>query len=380
MRTRLATLPILVVLAACAGVAARPDAVRASDLAIVELTPEQARRVRVLVDDAIEAIGRHQYPEAHRAASAALQIDARAARARAILGLATAQEASLTEPPDHVMIQAAEAEVRLALQLAPDDPFVPWTHALLLAQIGHMSAAAEAAEAASRLTDGATAKERAALLTTAATYRYELGEERAALPLLQAHSELQPTNAAMQYRLGVSLLRIAAVPIGPKPASLLAAQRRAEDAAKAFERCAEASPGDADAALAIAAAMSRAADLAAERNDTAAETSHRQAALASLQATAARFPANAEAWFRLGVTAEALGQPAAATNAYEQALARDRQHVGALLNLAAIHATDAPATARELWQRALTVDTESRQLTERERRRISELVAHVQRG
>jgi hypothetical protein len=373
MRIRLATLPFLVVLSACAGVAVRPDDVRATDLAVVELTAEQAQRVRELVDEAIEAMGRHQYAEARSAAAAALQIDERAARARAILGLTEAQQASQSTPPDHVLIQAAEADARLARQLAPDDPFVTWTHALLLAQIGHTSAAAEAAERASQMAHAANAQERAALLTTAATYRYELGEERAALPILQAHAELQPANAATQFRLGVSLLRIAAVPIGPKPASLLAAQRRAEDAAKAFARCAEASPNDDDAALAIAAALWRAADLADERNDATVAGEHRQATVASLRTTAARFPTNAEAWFRLGVTAEKLGPPEAAP-AYEQALARDPNHVGALLNLAALRVTDAPATAKALWQRALTVDAESRQLTARERRRISDLV------
>ena len=55
---------------------------------------------------------------------------------------------------------------------------------------------AAVAEAALTRTTAAPAEERAPLFGLAGRYRYELGEERAALPLLQAYVGLRPDDAA----------------------------------------------------------------------------------------------------------------------------------------------------------------------------------------
>jgi Flp pilus assembly protein TadD len=216
------------------------------------------------------------------------------------------------------------------------------------------------------------------LLGIAGTYRYELGEERAALPHLRAYVELRPDDATAQFRLGATLLAIAAVPQGLKPRSLQVAQRDAEAAARAFTACAQLAPGDEDAALAIVSAQMRAAELAAEFGDLAARDANRQAANERLLAIVERFPANAEARFRLGALAEVRADPSAAKAAYLQALDLDAGHVASLLNLAALVATEGDrATASELLRRAVAADATKPQFTDDERKRVN---AWLRRG
>src|SRR5690606_20292251 len=109
---------------------------------------------------------------------------------------------------------------------------------------------------------GAPASELSALLGTAGTYRYELGEERAARPHLEAYVALRPDDSAAHFRLGASLLSIANTPLGSPPPYAIA-QAEAEAAAAAFARCYELAPGDEDAALSVVTAWLRAAELAA---------------------------------------------------------------------------------------------------------------------
>lgn len=372
---------LLLLTAGCAGVSPDPDTADASTLAVREIPAEDRGRLAAAVERAMQSVVLRRFDDARTAAEEALAIDPRSARARAILGMVRLQAASLADPPDLIAANEGEFELRLARQLAPDDTFVGWMSAVFLAERGHTSAAAEAAEQALARAAQAPPSERAALLGIAGTYRYELGEERAALPHLQAYVALRPDDATAHFRLGSSLLRIAAVPQGIESTRYQVAQRDAEGAAKAFARCAELSPGDEDAALAVATALWRAAELAkahagvaatdALRTAAAAGDQHRQDAEAQLRAVAARFPASAEPWFRLGVMAEARAANDEARAAYAEALRREPRHVPGMLNLAALlDASGDPAAATALLQQVLVVDSTRPSLTAKERKQL----------
>lgn len=365
-------------LVACRGVSVRPEEADASTLKTVQLSAEEQREVASLADRAVESIVRRHYSDAETQARVALDLDPRCARARSVLGMVTFQRAAIVEPPDLFGVNEGERQILLALQLAPDDAFVGWIHAVFLDETGHTSAAADAAEAALARTGAAPPNERAPLLGVAGKYRYELGEERRALPLLQQYVTLRPDDAAACFRIGNCLLRIASAPIGPKPGSLEVAQVQCENAARAFARCLALAPGDEDAALAIVAATVRAADLAEERGLHDVAVQRLDDAEKQCRDIANRFTESAEPLFRIGIIAEKRAQFDRAGEAWSQALLRDPQHLGSLMNLAALgeRATivGAPA-ARELLVRALRVDDEHGGLTADERRRIEKHLA-----
>lgn len=357
-------------LAACTGVSPRPDAATASELPVRELDAEQSRRLAQLVEECVETVVLRRYEAAERAARAAIVIDPRCARARAVLGMVLLQEAKLVQPPELFLTNRGDVETVLAEQLAPGDPFVGWMRAVFLAETGHMSAAAAAAEAALERSRTARPEERAALLGIAGTYRYELGEERAALPLLEEYASIRTEDAAAAFRIGSCLLRIAAVPKGPRAEA--DAELQAVYAAKEFARSFELAPGDEDAGLAVGTAWLRAAELAAGRGDQAAAAQHRDAAEQQFDKVARLFLGSAEPLFRVGVTAEQRGDAEAARLAYERALERDGNHLGSLLNLAALCAAGAaPERVPALLQKALQVDAERPALTDAERRSIA---------
>lgn len=372
----------LAIAAGCAGVSPRPEAATAATLPQVELSAAQSKRLSELVDTCVQTVVMRRYDEAERAAHSAIAIEPRCARARAVLGMVMLQRARLQDPADLMLANGGEAETRLAEQLAPEDPFVGWMRAVFLAESGHISAAAAAADEALARTTKATPEARAALLGVAGTYRYELGEERAARPLLQEYLSIRPEDAAANFRLGSCLLRIAAVPMGPKEKADLIAQNSADDAARAFARSFELAPGDEDAALAVGTAWLRAAELAEARRDTATRDQRLEAANKQFEQVATLFPNSAEVMFRLGLTAERRGDRAAAEAAYGKALEREAQHLGALLNFAALledgkgqegaPAEDprTPQRVRELLQRALEADARRPGLTDSERTRI----------
>lgn len=365
-RSRLPVLG-LAALAACAGVSPRPEAADASRLPTATPTAEEKADLAREVDACVRSVVQRHYDDAERSARAALAIDPRCARARAVVGMVMLQRARLEEPPDLMLANGGESETVLAEQLAPEDPFVGWMRAVFLAESGHMSAAAAAADAALVRTVKAPPDERAALLGVAGTYHYELGEERAALPLLQAYVGIRPEDATANFRIGSCLLRIAAVPAGAQ--ADLVAQLQAEDAAKAFARCVELAPGDEDAALAIGTALLRAADLAGKRGDEALRDKRRAEAAAQFEKVASQFLGSAEACFRCGVVAEARGDRAAAEAAYGKALDRDGAHLGSLVNLAALlDRGDTRERALELWRRAAMADAAKSGLTAGERR------------
>lgn len=372
---------MLLLLSACAGVAPDPDTVSIESLPVVQLDDEALAKCDEFEKAAIDAVVRRRYAEAEAIAARVLATNPRSARARAVLGMVELQAAAKQDPIEWFGMRRGEAQLALARQLAPADAFVGWMHAVFLAESGHMSAAAKAAEDALDRCKEAPAAEKAALLGIAGTYRYELGEERAALPHLRAYASLRPDDATAQFRLGASLLSIARTPQGvPVPYQL--AQTDAEQAARAFERCVELAPGDEDAALSIATATLRAAELArlkptrdgAARDKEAAALE--QKAIDHLRSVADRFPDSAEVRFRLGIVATQLKQPELAQASYLAALEREPSHAGSLMNLAALAVEKGELDqARSLLRRLLDADAARGELSRDERQRIERWLA-----
>jgi tetratricopeptide (TPR) repeat protein len=199
------------------------------------------------------------------------------------------------------------------------------------------------------------------LLALCGECRFELGEERLARPHLRALVELRPDDAIANFRLGICLLRTAAdgETVGKQVA-------RALDAAATFQRASALAPGDVDAALAVGRAYARAAEFdAGDGRDQALA----QAATAFATA-AAKFADSAEACFCQGVALQGRGQVDAAALAFAEALRRDPDHLGALLDLAALRAAE-PAAAKSLLRRALALgDRGPQRLSDAERARI----------
>ncbi len=386
MRPRCGLVPSCwLLLASCAGVAPDPSAASIDGLAVVTLDAAAAEALRAAEQEAVEAAAARRFEAAGRAARAALAVDPRAARARAVLGVVALHRASESDPIEWRGLRRGETELALARQLAPNDAVVGRMHAAFLAESGHTSAAAQAAEDALARCEDAPDDERAALLGAAATYRYELGEERAALPHLRAYVALRPEDAGAHFRLGASLLVIARTPQGVPP-PYRRAQAEALESARAFARCLELSPEDEEAALSVATATLRAAalarlDRASDRAARAAEAAGlEQRALDHLRAAADRFGDSAEARFRAGVVAAQLGQPDLAQASYRAALERDGGHVGSLLNLASMEsARGERAAAQARLERALAEDARSPRLSGEERRRIAAWLAGAPR-
>src|SRR5688572_20837512 len=192
---RVASAGSIALIVGCAGVSIRPELANADTLPIHELSAPEQQDLTGILHRAIQAVVRRDYAEAEAEALRALDIDPRAARARSVLGMVLLQRANLRDPPDVFELNAGEAEMLLAEQIAPNDAVVCWMRAVFLAETGHLSAAAAAAEAALLRKTSAPAADRTALLAIAGNYHYELGEERAALPHLQAYFGEQPDDA-----------------------------------------------------------------------------------------------------------------------------------------------------------------------------------------
>lgn len=354
----------------CAGVAPDPQHASIDDLATVTLSDAERAECEALEQDAIDAVVRRRYEQAEVAANRVLAKNPRSAKARAVLGMVRLQIAARVQPTDWYGTRAGEVQLELARQLDPNSAFVGWMHAVFLAESGHMSAAAAAAEEALARSAAAPATERAALLGTAGTYRYELGEERAARPHLEAYVALRPADSAAHFRLGSSLLSIAKTPQGSPP-PYVTSQRDAEEAAKAFGRCFELAPGDEDAALAMSAAWVRAAELAELQDKPDERDALRAKAVEHLGELATRFPANAEVHFRLGVMSALQDNLTGARDGYVAALARDEHHYGSLMNLAALAVAGGDIDdAKKLFARLLAAPGAQAELSNSERQRI----------
>lgn len=349
----------LLALAACAGVSPRPEVLAAQEPPPAAADVDPAH-VTAGENEARLLLSGRRFGAAIAAARAVLALDPRSARARAVLGLAQVQSALAVDPPDLFGQHQGDGETQLALRLSPQDPLVARLRGETLAAIGHLAAAAAVAEEALARQAPSDLPDYVELVEAAAQWRYELGEEQSALPHLQELARRRPDDAAAHFRIGSCLLRTAT-----DAASAAAASR-------AFARCAELSPGDDDAHLAVVAALARAAELAHAAGDEPAAKTHVAAAERAAAAAAERFAQSAEAEFRLGVLAEQREDGAAARAAYRRALDRDPQHLGALLNLARLLAPQDqdPAVARDLWRRALAIDAERGGLDADERRNL----------
>lgn len=367
-------------LVGCAGVAPDPETASIDDLPEVTLSEQERAECEGLEQDAIDAVVRRRYEQARTAANRVLARNPRSGKARAVLGMVHLQVAARETPSDWYGIRQGEFEIELARQLEPENAFVGWMHAVFLAESGHMSAAAQAAEDALVRSAAAPPTERAALLGTAGTYRYELGEERAARPHLEAYVVMRPDDAAAHFRLGSSLLSIAKTPQGSPP-PYVTSQRDAEAAATAFGRCFELAPGDDDAALGMAAAWVRAAELADLQSKQDERDALHQKAVQHLEGLATKFPQNAEVHYRLGVIATLQNQPKAAQAAYVKALERDEQHLGSLMNLAALVVADGEIdAAKTLYTRLLAAPAAQSELTRNERQRIERWLTESTNG
>ena len=364
------------VMTACAGVAPDPADVSIDALPIRALDADARASCEAFEQSAVEAVVHRQYPAAASAAKSALGINPRSARAHAVLGMVTLQEAAAIQPIEWRGLRQGEAQMAIARKLAPADAFVGWLHAVFLSECGHVSAAAAAAEAALERCKDAPASEKAALFGIAGTYRYELGEERAAISHLEAYTSLRPRDATAQFRLGACLLVLSKTLQGVPPPYRVG-QSYAEQAVDAFRRCVELAPGDEDASSSIAAAMLRAAELARlkREGDSASRAAEaealEQSALGHLHVVTERFPDSAEAHFRLGVVASQLRQAELAQASYRAGLERDPSHAGCLMNLAALAVERGERDeARGLLGRLLAVDDARRQLTSEERQQV----------
>lgn len=359
--------------AACRGVSPDPAALAARPLPDVTLTEAQRAVVATHARAATDALAAWDFALAEASAEAALAIDPRTARARAVLGLCLQHRAGQRQPTDLALQNEGDGETLRAVALAPADPLVGRLRAEFLARSGHLSAAALAAEEALQRSrppsaDAVPDPERTLLVAQAADHRFELGEERLARPHLRELVQLRPDDAEAWFRLGHCRL------VGDDVATVAGA-------AGAFQRCAELRPDDRVAARAVGTSHLRAAELAERLGQGPARTEQLTLAAAAFAAAADRFPDDADAVFGLGVVREAQGDAAAAQVAYGRGLEQDPDHVGCLLNQAALLAADTanPASrggARLLLDRVLALaDAGKADLTRRERERIQAWVA-----
>lgn len=377
---RWSLLPLLFA-AACAGASPDPRSAGVDGLPPAAADAADRARALALASEAVAAWRSTRTVAAADLVDAALDLDPRCGRALAVRALLRWQGAqSAANSPELREANAAEATLRQAVAAAPQDAFTGLALAIFLGGVDHLSAAAEAAESALARAAEARAEvdetDRADLLALAAACRFELGEERAALPHLQAYVALRPDDAAQQYRLGVTLLALAATPQGPAPTSLLIAQRQAEAAARAFGRAFQLQAQDAEAGTAVATAWLRVAELAGERDAAGERTAALDAASAQARALTARFPADPQPWWLLGVAAERGTDPITAASAFDEALRRQPTHAASLLHRAALadEAGDA-ALAKALLLRALDADAAAPCLGDAERKRVAARVA-----
>lgn len=364
-------------LTGCSGVSPRPEDLASALPQSRELTDAERAAVAASVEEALHALELRRFEVAGESARAALQIEPRCARAHAVRGLVRQQYATAMAPADLYTLNQADGDTLLATRLAPDDPVVMRLRARFLATSGHLSAAAAATESWLQGHPDTPPEAAAPLLAQAGEWRYELGEERAALPHLRA-LVTNREDAITWFRIGMCELRIAMAVIDPAAAAT--AQATAVSAAKAFSRCAELAPGDRDAHYAAATALAHAAERAGELRRAEERTALWREAATRLQAAATRFPDDAEPLFRLGVIHDAEQDQPAAIAAYEAALQRHGEHLGSLINLAAA-LTAGPASdvavqqrARSLRERALAIDAEHGGLGKQERQRLVDAV------
>ncbi len=201
-----------------------------------ELDPETKARLASLTVEALRLLGEERFDEAEETARQALSLQPREARPRAVLGTCLMNRARQTEPPDLHLWRRAEGELLAATRTAPSDPIAAVLYGQFLVGDGHLTAAAEVAEATLRHDP-----DDLAALRLAAETRYELGEERVAIPHLERWMQLDP-DPQIRYKLAWCLLRIAEsdredrVPLLVEAAESFAAYRELEPEDSIFVR------------------------------------------------------------------------------------------------------------------------------------------------
>ncbi len=340
-------LSLLLLATACGGVAPRPEEIAAREQAgAADATARAAAAERVA--EAWGHLERREWSQARRAAEAALALDPQEARAHAALGRCLMEEARSESPPALAPWRRAEGELRLAQRLAPQDPEIALQLAMLLEADGHFTAATAV------LDEQLSAQPRhPGCLRAASRIHYEVGEERAALPLLVRLVALDPADGEALYRLAHCELRLARTALLEQGAAadgeVLASLERAVSAFAAYRQVfpadAEGFGGEAYARLLAVRAGPQPA-VAAELDK-----------LVELLVEASRLaPGSPEPEFNLGVVHELRGDADAARRSYEGALRREPEHLPSLLNLAAVHAAAGRGeAARAYCSRALAL-------------------------
>ncbi|MCA8941083.1 MAG: tetratricopeptide repeat protein [Planctomycetes bacterium] len=319
-------------LVACSGLPPTAAEFAANLPAERELSVVERERVEGHVADAIAYLESGDHIGAAGAAASALVLDPRQARALAVQALAELRRSEADTPVPLDVLHRTEGELLQASTLAPEDPVVGFLHADYLRRVGHLTAAAQRAESALD-----SAPEHVDLLELAGRLRYDLGDERRAIPHLTRLVELDPRNAKAWYRLAESRIAVAMAARDETPRV-----EAAQGAADAFERYIALAPADAAGHLGLAHALvlvgtSETLERAVDSTEIAARLD-------------ARSP---DPRFDQGVVLDLLGHADAARVAYEAALRRDGDHVPSLLNLAANQAQaslldDARATCRRV--------------------------------
>lgn len=338
-RVKPALLSIGLLLVACAGPVPDPAELERNLPGAREVDPARRAELDVQVAEARVALAASRVVEAKAAVQRVLEIDPRHARALAVLGQCRLAAARESTPPALDEYRLAEGELRRASAIAPADPLVALLHAEYLVADGHLSAAAL------RVDEGLAANpDDQALLELGGRVRFDLGDERAAIPLLSRRVALAAADVDSVWRLAQCHARLAAATFDRDER-----RRHATAARDAFHLNAALSPTDEEPLLGEAWAMLL---LLPERIDDAS-----CAPILALYDRAARLdPASPEPAFGRGVALARAGRDAEARAAWREALSLDPRHLASLLELAASHAAAQEITeARVLLERALAL-------------------------
>ena len=339
----------VIALAACSGLGPTPAELAATLPPRVELSEEQRAQVEAATAQALSQLRKEHYDEARRAAQAALDLDPRAATARAVRARCTMQEAMVETPPLLGPWRRAEGNLRIAERLLPADPEIALLHAAFLEADGHLSLAAETVERAL-----GTHPHHPRCLRMASRLRYELGEERTALPLLESLLKIDPSDDTARYRLARAQLRVARTRASQldDDAEKIALY---ENTATSFAIYRSRVPADAEGLTGEAVARFEIQRLSKPPDPAELHS------IVELLTTASRMDTQSpESEFNRGVVLEFAGAPEAARAAYRVALERDPEHLPSLLNLAAnLVAAGRRAEAVEFCRRALALSPTS---------------------
>ena len=330
---------------------------------VAEVVLDESARAQVDLDTAaaLLALRSGDDAQARKLAKNALSRDPRAARARAILGRLLLTQTLRTSPPEIAAMEKVEGELLLARRLDSDDPEVMLFHSQFLEADGHISLAVE-------VLDGLVAGDPEHLegLRGASRLHFELGEERAATPLLERVLALDPQDEESLYRLAHCRLDLAeAVDRGDLEASEQSARELFRRAAGDFGSYQALASDEILGYLGQARALLRAAELL-EPDQPQQALGEFDAVIELLVQAETQEPNSPEPRHARGAVLVRLGRLAEARTLFESALRLDPVHLPTLLDLARVLDTlGEKELAQDLCRRALALPvtpTERRQL------------------